>query len=144
VTAVPREIVIGYDDSDNARDALEVAQQLANRETHITVVHAYRVPAEVKSYRFFEDLLGAFEGAAGEVLGAARARVREGPYEVEFRAVQGPAAEAILAVGLEREADLIVVGTRGRGRLRAALGSVTLKILHDASCPVLVVPKAQD
>jgi hypothetical protein len=38
------------------------------------------------------------------------------------------------------EADLIVVGTRGLGTLRGAMGSVTYRLIHRAHCPVLVVP----
>jgi nucleotide-binding universal stress UspA family protein len=52
----------------------------------------------------------------------------------------GPAGEAILAVAEEIGADLIVTGSRGRGRLaRAVLGSVSTHLVQNAGCDVLVV-----
>ena|SRR5947208_2224496 len=50
-------------------------------------------------------------------------------------------ASEIAAIAEAREADVIVVGTRGHGRLAGALlGSVAQGLLHSARCPVLVVP----
>ena len=54
---------------------------------------------------------------------------------------RGDAASEILRQAIERKADLIVMGTHGRTGLRhVLLGSVTEKIIRNASCPVLVVP----
>lgn len=53
--------------------------------------------------------------------------------------LEGPPAEAILNVANVREIDLIVMGTRGLGRLAGALlGSQSQKVVAHASCPVLL------
>jgi nucleotide-binding universal stress UspA family protein len=53
----------------------------------------------------------------------------------------GGAAHAIAEAAKAREADLIVVGTRGHTPLGGLLlGSVTQRLLHIAPCPVLAVP----
>jgi len=53
---------------------------------------------------------------------------------------EGPPAEVLLRVA--KEADLLVVGSRGRGGLRSALiGSVSLHCIQHAHCPVLVLPE---
>ena len=54
--------------------------------------------------------------------------------------LEGPAAEAILSVAAVRKPDLIVMGSRGMGSLKGAVfGSVSTKVSHDATCPVMVV-----
>jgi nucleotide-binding universal stress UspA family protein len=59
-------------------------------------------------------------------------------YDRLFR--DGPATETILAVADEVGADLIVMGTHGRGGLsRLLLGSVAEHVLRRAKCPVLFV-----
>jgi nucleotide-binding universal stress UspA family protein len=56
--------------------------------------------------------------------------------------ILGGPARSIADVAKETGADLIVVGTRGHSALAGVfLGSVTLKLLHLAGCPVLCVPK---
>ena len=50
-------------------------------------------------------------------------------------------AHAIAAVAEARNADEIIVGTRGYGRARALLGSVAHELIHLANCPITVIPK---
>lgn len=54
------------------------------------------------------------------------------------------AAHMIVDVAREVDADLIVVGTRGHTPIvELLLGSVTQRLLHIATCPVLTVPNAR-
>ena len=50
-------------------------------------------------------------------------------------------AHAIAGVAAAREADEIIIGTRGFGRARALLGSVAHELIHLAECPVTVIPE---
>ena len=51
----------------------------------------------------------------------------------------GGAGPVICDLAVERSADVVVVGSRGRGAIkRALLGSVSTHIVHNAPCPVLV------
>lgn len=54
-------------------------------------------------------------------------------------------ADVISDIALGADAGLIVIASRGRGPFTGAvLGSVTQRLLHVASCPVLVVPAAYE
>jgi nucleotide-binding universal stress UspA family protein len=66
---------------------------------------------------------------------AARAALRLAELLAE------PPAGAIARVAEARHADAIIVGTRGFGRARAVLGSVSHELLHLAPCPVTVMPE---
>ena len=60
------------------------------------------------------------------------------------RGAAGGAGHAIADTARTESADLIVVGTRGRGTLTGLLlGSVTHRLLHIAPCPVLAVPPVE-
>ncbi|MGE0679580.1 MAG: universal stress protein [Candidatus Binatia bacterium] len=60
--------------------------------------------------------------------------------QVEVLVREGPAAEDILRTAEQRQVDLIVMSTHGRGGVRRLLlGSVAEKIIRSASCPVLAV-----
>ena len=89
------------------------------------------------------DLPGQLEleqkAAASELDAALAEAFPDGvPPEVEKRLVEGDPAESLVA---EAEgADLVVVGSRGRGGLTSALlGSVSGHVVHHAGCPVVVV-----
>jgi nucleotide-binding universal stress UspA family protein len=60
----------------------------------------------------------------------------------EPRVVRGYPAESLADLADDEDAELIVVGSRGRGAVRAALlGSVSTELIGVARCPVLVVPR---
>jgi nucleotide-binding universal stress UspA family protein len=60
--------------------------------------------------------------------------------EIELDLAEGPPAEAITRAAMVRDADEIVVGSRGHERFRRAIGSVSHALLHEADRPLIVVP----
>jgi len=129
-------IVIGFDGSSQAHDALALGQALAGPETELVVccVHPPEVPDDVVP----EDSLAV---QAHERLGEARARLGDRPNtRYEVRGAFSPGA------GLHDEAershaDLLVVGSSHRGMLgRVIPGSVTRQVMHAAPCAVAVAP----
>ena len=136
----PRRIVVGYDGSDRARAALDVVRNTAAPGAEVTVVYAHRIPPEMRSYEFFQDLLEEVERGAREIVGTARAALEGSGLEVRCEAREGGAAEVIADIARREHADMIVMASRGLGRVRAAIGSTVLELLQDAPCPVLVVP----
>lgn len=66
---------------------------------------------------------------------------RERGIDVTPLLIQGPTIETILREAGKLDAELIVLGSHGRGAaLRALLGSTSEGVLHKAGIPVLIVP----
>ena len=77
---------------------------------------------------------------ADEILKKAIEIVGEIPGEIHTEVLEGSPAEAILDVANTRKSDLIVMGSRGLGRLTGLLlGSQSQKVVQHAPCPVLIV-----
>lgn len=94
------------------------------------------IPVDV---RLFEEQ----RQAAIADLDAAGARARQQGVPVETSMRGGHPAREILAVAEQTHADLLVIGTHGRGGVdHLLLGSVAEKIVRKAQCPVMVVPPA--
>jgi len=72
--------------------------------------------------------------------GAKQAARNGGAKNVSSKLVSGSAADSILAAAKKEKADMIVLGTRGFGKLKGLfLGSVSHKVSVNAHCPVLTV-----
>jgi len=137
-SATFRTIILAYDGSEGSLNALEHAKTLARRfEAAIVIVTAFpqfpRLAAPSK-----EDVEGIHEARAlAEDLAAALGR--EG-FRAESDVLEGPAADAIINAADAREADLIVMGSRGHGQFTGLLlGSVSDRVVHYAKTPVLIV-----
>lgn len=136
-------IVTAYDGSDGARSALRRAAEIAGRDgASLTVVES--VPESLPAL-----VPGAPKPAEHRGAAEARTELREAvaaldpALEASPWAVGGPAGKAIVTVAEDLGADLIVCGSRNKGRLeRAVLGSVATEVLHAAHCDVLVVQPA--
>jgi nucleotide-binding universal stress UspA family protein len=142
---VTRSVVCGVDGSPDARAAARVAAGLAERlELRLVLVHAAQAPLMPAGMASAGALLVGTsvdaELAAGVRL-LEELMLEEGLAGGETRVVWGFAPERIADVADEEDAELIVVGSRGRGAFRAAfLGSVSTELVGVARCPVLVVP----
>jgi nucleotide-binding universal stress UspA family protein len=135
-------IVVGVDGSENGLDALRWAIEEGElRHASVEAVLAWQYPNTGVEFMPYTDA-GRFEDAARQTLSAAL-RVacpdRATHPRVEQLVVQDSPARAL--VGAAKGADLLVVGSRGRGGFAGLLlGSVSAQCVHHAPCPVVVVP----
>jgi nucleotide-binding universal stress UspA family protein len=100
----------------------------------------YPVPVE-NNIEDYERMVKQLSEKARDYLQKAGQAFHEDGYQVKLQVVAGRAAESILSVAEETQAEMIVMSTHGRSGVgRWMFGSVTQKVLHSATCPVLVVP----
>jgi nucleotide-binding universal stress UspA family protein len=146
-----RHLICGVDGSDPARRAAATALRLADRlGDRLVLVHVIPPrppmslaaapvgphPVEIADMHKVDrtEAEAAFESVEPDVAPASADRVIE----------HGDAAARLSALASEKDARLIVVGTRGRGIATSALlGSVSAELAGRASRPVVVVPDAE-
>ena len=138
-----RCIVVGYDGSLASRAAVARAAQSAGEDGRIYIVHAYSLPADYLGIPNYQLLLDSALERAQELVGGIEdesgADLAGVTWETEV--IGDSPARAITAVAKARNADEIIVGTRGFGRARALLGSVAHQVIHLAECPITVIPE---
>jgi nucleotide-binding universal stress UspA family protein len=138
------KILVAVDGSPDAEQALTEAIDLAEGEhTPMTLITAVtHVPATAYMTTAGEELGRLVEEAhadAEAILRRARERV---PDHLPVTAVltEQPIRAALIDQIAKGEHDLVVMGSRGRGAVRAALlGSVSHYVLHHSPVPVLIV-----
>jgi nucleotide-binding universal stress UspA family protein len=156
-------IVVGIDGSPGSDGALRWAMDEARlRGSKLRVVHVYDLPqvalseagvgaagipaptvmtrddAERVQSSAEEQARGIVEGALQRAGGEAADRP-----DTEVAVLGGPVAQTLIDAG--RDAELLVLGSRGRGGfLGLLLGSVTQQCAHHPPCPVVILPPAQE
>ena len=140
-------IVVAIDGSEAARKALAWALDEGRlRQAVVEVVHAWDVPYVGMGSTIAGVLEpDAFEEAGKELLDRAvdAAETSDLPEPPVRRLVRGLPASAVLEAAAG--ADLVVVGSRGRGGFTGLLlGSVSQQVAHHAPCPVVIVPHDGD
>ncbi len=138
-----RGIVVGVDGSDQSICALLwAAREAARRDAPLYVVTAYTVPVFAASsmdagYATVDDEV--IRESAQAVLDEAVSRLEGMALEVHPRIESGDAAGVLL--DLSEDAELMVVGSRGRGGfVGRLLGSVSSALPAHAKCPTAVIP----
>jgi nucleotide-binding universal stress UspA family protein len=135
-------IVVGVDGSSCSREALRFAVAEARlRKAALRVVTAWHVPAIAYSGGVAPVVdPKEFEQYAETVAEQALAALREQTEGVDVERVTGEGQAAHVLLEEARDADLLVVGSRGRGGFTGLLlGSVSQQVAHHAPCPVVVV-----
>jgi nucleotide-binding universal stress UspA family protein len=136
-----KTIVVGYDDTESSKRALDRAAELAKAlgaKLIVTSVAPVLVAVGGRG-------IGAIDPVDTPVmheqeLEHARVRLEGLGVDADFQAALGEPADTIVQLAEEREADMIVVGTREPNVLERLLGlSVSQSVSHRASCDVLIV-----
>ena len=136
-------IVVGVDGSEAGQDALRWAvAEAQSRGAHLQIVHAWQLPYVGPT---------PFAGMAidlDDLEASARAELEQAVADIDLTGLAAPAemvlvnrAPAVALVEAAKGADLLVVGTRGRGGFAGLLlGSVSQQLTHHAPCPIVIVP----
>ena len=134
-------VVVGVDGSPMSTSAIAHAFRQADaRGTSVVAVHTYGGFGGDAFYGQGEEALRRLNDEAVESLGSQLAGYRQDHPDVEVASVVAAGDPAPAIVGAAEDAQLIVIGSRGRGGFRGLLlGSTGQAVLHVAPCPVLVV-----
>ncbi len=138
-------IMLAYDGSPCSRRALEKAlemqQDLAGTLDIVTVIPSLGTQFIQDSYPLDVAAMSPDQKAAVvEKLDQLKADCAEGGHVVSTHVLEGDVVSRLLMHAGEQAADLILVGTRGRGGFEGLLlGSVALKLVTHAKIPVVVI-----
>jgi len=132
-------VIVGYDGSPCAKEAVRVAIEVGKAYSEkVIIVFAYElnpVAGEMRDYQ------AALKDLAIQRLTEATELAATDGAEVEPVIAERAPARALVDLAAERDARVIVVGTRGEHPLKGAmLGSTPHKLLQMSDRPVLVVP----
>jgi len=135
-------ILLAVDGSEHAERAAKVATEMGKcvKAAELRVVVAYD---PIPSYLGEPNLQFAINSRldqAQEILQKAMGTINKTHLDVHTELIEGDPAEAIIEVARTRNSDVIVMGSRGLGRLAGlVLGSTSQKVVSHAPCPVLIV-----
>jgi nucleotide-binding universal stress UspA family protein len=138
--------VVATDFSPDSAEAARCARRLFP-DVDLTLFNAYEVPFEGKLLYagVARETIDQYRGLAES---EARKQLREFAEDAGLRGTaqvvrHGPAALRVREFASEIQADLIVTGAQGKGAMETALlGSVTLRLVNEAACDVLLARNA--
>ena len=142
-----KTVLVATDFSESAQRAVDYAADLAQHfAADLILFHAYNIEIPIAS----PAMSGGYvlpDGFFEEISKQARLQVESAAKELEARGISvtgvakdEPAALAITGEAKRRDADIIVMGTRGlTGLKHIALGSIADKVVRTAPCPVLTI-----
>jgi len=136
------KILLAVDGSDHAlhatRTAAELARAMNSKELRIIVAYD-PIPVYLGEPNM-QVVITNRSGEAEDILKAAVQEVGKIPCEIQTEIIEGDTASSIIDVATTQKSDVIIMGSRGLGRLAGlVLGSTSQKVVSHAPCPVLIV-----
>jgi nucleotide-binding universal stress UspA family protein len=135
-----RTIVVGYDGSTEAQAALAAAAARAGKGGIVVAVYAAEPASNWLDTPYYARAVEMRQQRAARIFEELPS-LELADVTVEAQLVDGPVPEALAEVAKLRDAEAIAVGSRRLGWARAALGSVSRRVLRIADRPVIVVPR---
>ncbi|HUY60521.1 MAG TPA: universal stress protein [Candidatus Dormibacteraeota bacterium] len=139
------KILVAVDDSEPSQRALAVAQEMAERlGSQVEVLHVdllYLAPSVGVGMYTAPVPVDARTDEAGSMVDRAVARLQAAGVTATGSVTSGtdPVGQQVADTAAAHDADLIVMGSRGRSQLAGlVLGSTAYQVIHLAACPVLV------
>ena len=145
-TSITR-LLLATDFSDEARRAEEYASALAaSWQIPLSVMTVLEFPPGMNpDYAVNKQYLTDRMHDASTRLAEFKERTRRRGIVATTHIASGIPSERVIAAAQSEEADLIVVGTRGKsGLAHVLLGSTAERVIRSAPCPVLTVPTLKD
>jgi nucleotide-binding universal stress UspA family protein len=133
-----KKIIVGFDGTDQAYDALRLGAAVARAEDARLIV------ASAIEFGPLDVPIGDYSEAKAEHYGRifGRARAELGDAEFERRELQDTAPHGLTVLAEDEDADLIVIGSTHHGMIgRVLIGAVAERLFHGAPCAVLVAPR---
>jgi len=142
---VPRRIVVGVDGFETSHAPLEWAvSEAVQWKVELEVLHAFGPGYDISGSGLPGPVvdLAPYEAAAKRYVDGAVATIHAEQRRAlsSLQRVVIPVRPGAALVDASRDADLLVVGQRGRGAISGLLGSVSHQCVHHAACPVAVIP----
>ena len=137
-----RNLLVAYDGSPAAELALAHAVTLAQAYRARLAIVAVVAPPPLLSWQAPGGMRGVYEAEQAELETGLREAADGVPDDlsVTTRLLDGDPARELVRAARDGDHDLIVMGSRGRGRVTAAvLGSVSNHVMHEAGVPVIVI-----
>lgn len=133
-------IVLAIDGSEHSQKAARLAGEMARQnKASLRIVHTYDPIPSYLGQPYFQEAISNRTELADSIMQQALELVGE-VSDLHHEILESAPAEAIVQVARVRGADLIVMGSRGLGRLEGLLlGSQSQKVVSHAHCPVLLV-----
>jgi nucleotide-binding universal stress UspA family protein len=136
------QILLAVDGSEHSLHAARVAASLANamKSQIVRIVVAYDpIPVHLGD-PYMQEAINARLKEAEQIMQKAIRAVGAVSAEIRTELIEGDPAEAILEVTQTHNCDVIVMGSRGLGKLAGLLlVSTSQKVVSHAPCPVLIV-----
>ena len=142
-----RHVLVAFDASSEAQLALAHAVAMAQVYRAKVALVAVVPPPPLLSWQAPGGMRGIHEAEQEELEKALREAADGVPDDlsVTTQLLDGDPARELLRLAGEGDFDVIVMGSRGRGRVTAALlGSVSNRVMHDADVPVIVIHRPSD
>ena len=137
------KVLVPVDGSDNYLRALDAALLLSEKiGAEVTAIHVMEdIPIlHIQSEKLLRELVDAYKKETQQILSKCSDIATRKGLSITTKLLQGNVGSTILDFCEREKYDVIIMGSRGMGKFKElVLGSVSNKVVHHSSCPVMII-----